>query len=194
MVTNVFNDLVDILNTRLETELTEKVSIKFLRDIPSERCIMDTLIVTYLYTRVDRGSNKVALFSEIILNIGRRIRRGHKVDTALEARTGAFLLYNFEIAGLIRVNLGQGKSKHATYVVDVLDDDTLAAMWNKVEAVEVDKVPFTTELPPWTSSRHQCGAQIVKTRDTDVLRKLTPETHPIVFDCVNKAQSVGWVD
>jgi DNA-directed RNA polymerase len=34
---------------------------------------------------------------------------------------------------------------------------------------------------------------IVKTTNKGILDELTPETHPIVFDTLNKAQTTGWV-
>jgi hypothetical protein len=33
---------------------------------------------------------------------------------------------------------------------------------------------------------------MVKTSNKSVLESITPETHPMLFECLNRAQTVGW--
>lgn len=187
--------LVDLIEQRTKVEIAPQSPLKYLRDIHPKEYI-DTLIsVVYLYTRPKKGAGKNAIFfTEVISAIGHTIRSKYKLkrDSAAAAKTGAFLLYTFEAAGLLQVVLGTGSNKHGTYIIQVLDDEAICKLWTNVENNKVEKLPSLTPYAPWTSARHETGAQLVKTGNKEVLEKLTPATHPIVFDCANKAQTIGW--
>jgi DNA-directed RNA polymerase len=80
----------------------------------------------------------------------------------------------------------------ALMVVVVVDDEALTKMWTQLDSTKTEKLPAETPYAPWTSAKHETGAWMVKTGNKEVISKLSPETHPIVFDCINKAQTVGW--
>jgi len=187
--------LIASLNYRIKTEIVPQNPVKFLASIDTEEIVDMTTSVLYLYTRVGRGTTKkVTLMTEIISAIGHGLRNRHKLkrDSAAAAKAGAFVLYSFAIAGVVNVLLGKAANHHATYTVEVTDEEQLGLLWDSLKIDKVEKLPSETPYCPWTSTRHDTGASMVKTANRDVLRQLTPETHPLVFECLNRAQKVGW--
>jgi DNA-directed RNA polymerase len=187
--------LLASLKTRVEDEIAPQNPLKFLKQMKVED-YLDTFIATaYLYTRPRKGLNKQAIYlAEIISAIGHNVR-GHlklKRDSALAAKLGAFLLYSLEEYGLVQVMLGQGTNGHSSYVVQVLNDEAICLLWASLTTDKVEKLPSLTPFAPWATSRHATGLQLVKTGNKGVLEALTPETHPFVFNCVNRAQTIGW--
>jgi len=187
--------LIVAITARLEIEIPERNSLKYLKKIPVEDYIDSVISVVYLYTRAKRGSNKHTVFlTEVISAIGHNIRNKYKLkrDSALAAKTGAFVLYSFEELGMIEVILGQGNKGHNAYIVRVIDDDSICSLWENLPANTIEKLPSETPYTPWISTKHETGVLLIKTGNKEVLEKISPETHPIIFDCVNKAQKVGW--
>lgn len=183
------------LKNRLNTEISGHNPLKYLFTLKVEDYIDNLISIVYLYTRPKKGHNRASIyFTEIISAIGHSIRGKYKLkrDSALAAKTGAFLLYTFEELNLIQVILGQSSNGHNTYIIQVVNDDQICNLWNSLESSQIEKLPSEKPFDPWTSSKHSSGIFIVKTGNKDVLDSLTPETHPAIFDCVNKAQKVGW--
>ena len=187
--------LTGSLIRRINTEIAPQNPVKFLNEIDVNFAIDLAISILYLYTRVGRGAaKKITLMTEVISAIGHGIRNKHKMkkDSALAAKSGAFILYSFEEIGLVYVVLGKAANTHATYTIEVTDEERISELWDGLPNNTTEKLPSETPYCPWTSTRHICDVSMVKTNNKEVLRKLTPETHPIVFDCLNKAQQVGW--
>lgn len=187
--------IINSLNSRIKSELSAHNPVKYLNKLDTTDYIDNIISVVYLYTRPKRGPNKNSIyFTEIISAIGHSLRNKYKLkrDSALAAKTGAFILYTFEELGYLELILGQGSKGHATYIVQVLNDEAICNLWNNLDPSQIEKLPSETPYAPWTSSKHSTGVWLVKTGNRDVLDKITPETHPIIFNCVNKAQEIGW--
>jgi len=187
--------LIDSISSRIKTEIAPQSPLKFLFKLKVEDYIDNVISVVYLYTRAKKGTNKNTIYlTEIISAIGHNIRNKYRLkrDSAAAAKTGAFMLYSFEELSMIQVMLGQGSKGHASYIVQVLDDDSICSLWESLVANQIEKLPAEVPYAPWKAARHETGAWLVKTGNKDVLDKLSVENHPIVFDCVNKAQQVGW--
>lgn len=186
--------IVTRLAQRLRSEISSRNSLKFLIDTEIADYIDDIVATLYLYTRSQRGNNKTIYLTEVIAAIGHSVRGRlqMKVDSGLAAKTGAFFLYTFEEFALIEVLLGQGKNGHNAYIIQVADDDALTVLWSSLSFDKVEKLPSLTPYAPWTSQRHPSGLGIVKTMNRSVLSELSPATHPLVFECLNKAQVQGW--
>lgn len=187
--------ILDSLNSRMKSEISSHNPLKYLLKLNIEDYIDNVISVVYLYTRPKRGPNKNSIYlTEVISAVGHAIRNKYKLkrDSALAAKTGAFILYSFEELGYLEVLLGQGSKGHATYIIQVLNDDEICKLWDNLEPSQIEKLPSETPFAPWTSAKHETGMWLVKTGNKDVLDKLTPETHPIIFNCVNKAQQIGW--
>lgn len=182
------------IQRRFKTDIAPQNPVKFVLQLPFDDVINQAIATVYLYTRSGKGPKKSIFLTEIITAIGHSLRNKFRLpkDSALAARAGAFLLYSFEELELLKVVLGKGNGKHATYVVDVLNDKAIAGLWEKLPSSRIEKLPSETPYCPWETAFHPSGACLVKTQNTEVLAKLTAETHPIVFDCVNKSQSIGW--
>ena len=189
------HQIIKSLKNRIDEEITNREQIRYLKEFTVES-YYDTLIsVLYLYTRPKKGQAKPAIyFTELISAIGHsvRMKMKQKRDSGRAAKTGAFLVYTFEELGLLQVALGASAKGHGQYIVQVLNDDAICSLWTSIETSKIEKLPSETPYAPWTTSKHACGAQLVKTGNKEVLEKLTIESHPMVFDCVNKAQAVGW--
>jgi len=189
------NKIINRLISRLDTEVTDREGLRYLKNFEMSQYIDTVISIVYLYTRPKRGNQKLAIyFTEVVAAIGHSVRTKLKqrCDSALAARTGAFILYTFEELGMIQVVMGASSNGHGQFVVQVLDDDAISKLWTNLDASKIEKLPSETPYVPWTSSRHPKGMSLVKTNNRGVLEQLTPETHPIVFECVNRAQSVGW--
>jgi DNA-directed RNA polymerase len=187
--------LVDSIIKRIEVELSSQNPVKFLKELDPVILADTTVSVTYLYTRLTRGNNrKQVTLAEVISAIGHGIRNKYKMkrDSAKAAKAGGFLLFSLQTLGIINVKLGKGDNNHQTYIVEVLEDDLLSEMWNTLTINKTEKLPSEVPYADWQISRHETGAFLVKTSNKDVLDALTAETHPIVFDTINKAQHVGW--
>lgn len=93
---------------------------------------------------------------------------------------------------MIQVLLGGGGNGHGTYIIKVLNDEGIKRLWEEVNIENCSKMPSLTPYAPWTSSKHETGAVMIKTGDKNLLKSVTPETHPMVFDAINKSQAIGW--
>ena len=183
------------LQKRVEAEISVRNPLKFLQELDTELLLNSAISVIYLYTRVSRGSKrKEILLSEVICGIGHSVRSkaGLRKDSALAAKAGAFILFSFEAYGLLEVKKGPGPSGHGAYLVEVKNDDGIVKLWETLPTDKAEKLPSLTPYAPWEKYRHETGMTIVKTSNKEVLEQLTPETHPIVFATLNKAQAVGW--
>jgi DNA-directed RNA polymerase len=189
------HQIVTSLRERLATEITDKNPLKYLQRYDVEDYLDTVISVLYLYTRQKRGSQKHTIYlTEVICAIGHSVRNKYKLkrDSSLAAKTGAFILYSFELLGMVQTVLGQGSKGHGAYIIQVHDDEELCKLWDSLEPSQIEKLPSETPYKPWISSKHETGTFLVKTNNRSVLDSLTPDTHPIIFDCVNKAQNVGW--
>ena len=194
-MTQIKQRLVESIARRLQAEVSNQNPVKFLLNHEVEEMIDTTISVVYLYTRLTRNTTKtMASFAEVVSAIGHGVRNKFKLkrDSALAAKAGAFLLYTLEAAEIIKVVLSKGANNHATYAVSVKDEEILLRLWETISVEKTEKLPSLTPYEPWTSSRHATGQPLVKTSNAEVLAKLTPKSHPIVFATVNKAQAMGW--
>lgn len=187
--------ILESIRSRIKIEISSHNPLKYLNKLNVEEYIDNVISIVYLYTRPKKGLNKNSIYlTEIISAIGHGVRNKYKLkrDSALAAKTGAFILYSFELVGLLQVMLGQGSKGHNSYVVQVLDDDAICNLWNALDPSEIEKLPSETPYADWVSAKHETGIWIIKTNNKDVLEQLSPETHPKIFECLNRAQHVGW--
>jgi hypothetical protein len=187
--------LISSLKSRLANEISNQNPLKYLKELEVEDYFDVLVSIVYLYTRSKKGSKKNTIYlTEVISAIGHGVRSKYKMkkDSSLAAKTGAFLLYSFEELGLITVLLGKSNGKHAAYIIQVLNDEIICELWEKVEVDAVEKLPSLTPYASWTSLRHESGAVMIKTGSKEVMSKVTPETHPIIFECINRSQAMGW--
>jgi hypothetical protein len=187
--------ILQSIKRRLETEVSPRNPVKFLKVGEPEIYVNDLIAIVYLYTRPKKGQkNPSVYFSEMVAAIGHTVRSAlkQKQDSGLAAKAGAFLLYTFQELGYIKVKIGRGSNNHQAYIIEILNDDGIVKLWENLPVEDAKKLPSETPYAPWTSTRHPTGAMMVKTQNKDVLKELTPETHPIVFSCINRAQTVGW--
>lgn len=187
--------LLRSLKDRIEDEINPRSSIKFLKELAIEDYIDSIIAMTYLYSRPKKGKRKQAVyFTEIASALGHNIRTKAKMrrDSASAIRTGAFILYSFEALGLLEAVMGASQRGHSQLTIKVVNEDALALLWNQLTIANVEKLPSETPYASWMTSKHMTGVPMVKTGNRAVLDTLTSTTHPIVFDCVNKAQRVGW--
>lgn len=187
--------ILDSLNSRIKSEISPRNPLKYLLNYKVEDYIDSVISVVYLYTRPKKGLNKYSIYlSEVICAIGHNIRNKYKLkrDSALAAKTGAFMLYTFESLGYLQIVLGQGSKGHATYIVQVLNDDAICNLWNNLDPSTIEKLPSEKPYDAWVSSRHSTGVWLVKTGNKGVLENISLQSHSILFDCVNKAQATGW--
>jgi hypothetical protein len=187
------DELIHSIQRRMKTELSPNSPLSELLEFPVEKYIDEVISVLFLYTRV-KDKKTCAYLSEVISAIGHKVRKVLRkpLHSAMAAKTGAFILYSFQEIGVINVILGRSRKKHAAYIVVVTDEEALMELWKNISISKTEKLPSLVPYAPWTSYKHETGVPLIKTTSKSVLRNLSPETHPVVFDVVNKAQSVGW--
>ena len=185
--------LYEILYERIHTEIDARSSIVVLKNYNIDEIIRQAVPVLYLYTRTKK--NETIYLTEVICAIGRAVLQhfGHRQDSALAAKIGAFFLYNLELTQTIHTKKSAGATKHAQYVVEVIKDDDIANLWTHLKTTHIEKLPSTTPYESYTSSLHSTGTKLVKTNAQSVLMSLTPQSHPIVFEAINRAMSTGWL-
>jgi hypothetical protein len=188
------NKLINSLKERIQEEIAPQSPLKYLLTIPVEDYIDNLISTVYLYTRAKRGKNKSIYMVEIISAIGHGLRNRMKLkkDSSVAAKTGAFMLYSFERLYMIEVILGQGTKNHAAYLLKIVDDESIVALWGTVVVSKASKLPSETPYDDWTTSKHSSGASLIKTGNKEVLKSVTVETHPMIFDAINKSQKMGW--
>ena len=187
--------IIESLDFRAYTEIAPQSPLKYLKEYSAEIYFDTVTTILYLYTRPTKGhENKSIYLTELAAALGHAVRGklSLKKDSALATKTGAFILYSFEEEEIIEVMLGRGKTGHGCYVVTILQDEEIIKLWEGLPASNIDKLPSFTPYAPWVSAKHETGAPLVKTGSQKVLRMLRPETHPIIFDAINKSQAVGW--
>jgi hypothetical protein len=190
--------LIDSLKERLVSELAPQNPVSFLKTIvSSEKMSIETMIdiataVIFLHSR--NKQKKPALMVEVICAIGHTIRNKtkQKRNSALAARTGAFILYTFEKCGIGHVLLSSGNGGHGTYIFTVLKEDVLEMLYNSIVFNVTEKLPSTEPYAPWETAYHVTGIPLVKTESPEVLNALLPETHPIIFNVLNRKMKTGW--
>jgi DNA-directed RNA polymerase len=186
--------LKELLYDRILREIAPQSPLKILKELSLEECLNVAISVVYLYTRMKKGANKTVFMTEVCAAIGHTIRAKNKLkkDSATAVKVGAFFLYSFEQLEIIQVVLGQGSRGNASYIVQVCDEEGIVDLWESIPSNQIEKLPSEDAYAPWFATRHETGALMVKTGNRDVLALIQPETHPILFDCLNKAQRVGW--
>jgi len=183
------------IKKRLKEEISVRNPLKYLLVLDVEEYI-DTLIsVLYLYTRPKKGAkNEPTYLTETICALGHNLRSRYKLhkDSSLAAKTGAFFLYSFEEAGILHVIKGQGSNGHAVFIIKIIKEDVMAKLWEGLPTRSIQKLPSELPHTSWTSTKHSSGLRMVKTANPYVLETITPETHPLLFEGLNRAQEVKW--
>lgn len=185
--------LIASLEHRMSNELVGQNPVSFIKKIPVSELVDISVINILLYTRGGKGKATIAIMSELVSAIGHMVRSKYKLkrNSAIAAKTGAFLLWSFEDAKIVRTFLGESSGKHATFLVEIVDNDTLSQLWDNISIEKVEKLPTLEPPDDWVTTRHSTEHQMVKTNDKEIL-SMTKETHPIVFNTLNKAQRIGW--
>ena len=187
--------LINSIKQRSKTDISERSTMSYLKNLKVEDYIDLVISTVYLYTRSKKGYKKSTVYMvEVIAAIGHGIRNKYKFkrDSSLAAKTGAFILYSFEALCILQVILGQGSKGHGAYIIQVIDDDSICKLWDSLDPSQIEKLPSEKPYKPWTSTKHETGVYLVKTGNRDVLNILSPETHPIIFESINKSQAIGW--
>ena len=185
--------LINSIDRRKYNEISPRNAIHFIKEVSTSTYIDNLISTVYLYTHPDKDK-PAPYVGELVATIGRSVQGLLKRprNSSVSAKLGGFLLYSFEEIGIIEIVKGRGANGHNAYIVHVTNEEALNELWGAVEIEKTEKLPSKTPYAPWTSSRHASGMRLVKTEANEVLASLKPETHPIVFECVNRAQAVGW--
>ena len=185
------NVLIQITKERIKDEISSKSVISFITGYSVES-YYDTIIEgLFLYTRSEEDVDTFPL-AQICTNVGRAVLRKIKktASSAVAAKLGGFFVYTFEELGIIKSFLAR-KGKHNIYVVKILDQEILRDLFHDLPTKSIEKLPLLSPPDDWTSAINSKGEKLIKTNNKDVL-SITRETHPIVFDSVNRSQRIGW--
>ena len=187
--------MISELRSRATDELKGKRSTREFAAVDPEQYFDTVITALYSYTRPRKGKKGVSLLMvEVVTALGHAVRRKLRQPTnsAVAARIGAFVLYTWEAHGILQVRLGAGHGKHQAYLVDVLDEDVLCDMWDALNIEKIDKMPNLSVPEPWVTPRQRDGMPILKTFDPTLLARISIDKQPLLFECLNRAQAVGW--
>jgi DNA-directed RNA polymerase len=181
------------IQKRINEEISTRSSIKYLKNYDLDDYLNEVISVVYLYTRVKKGPQRI-WFTETICAIGHAVRNKlkQKKNSSLAAKTGAFFLWSFENMGFLKAVLTNGDNGHGQYIIEVIDDEALMMLWETVRVDTVERLPSTIPHDDWIKTNHSTGIPMVKTGSQKVLDSLNPIDKPMLFECLNKAQKVGW--
>ena len=157
-------------------------------EIPAADMVNIALNLLYVYSRGDSP----AMLAELATSIGQQVLHQCKQpkDSGRAAKIGVFILYSFEDIGLTKLETVIGK-RHITYAVTIVLLEVITKLWEALPSEKTDKMPLFKPFPPWETC-YNSEERLIKTSNKGVLR-ITAETHPLVFECVNRAQKVGWM-
>lgn len=187
-------NLLQNIEARLKAEISKRDNLFFLTELDMEECLGIVISTLYLYSRPSKSDDNRLSFTIIASAMGHAIRNHYKLkkDSALAVKAGAFFLYTFDLFEIVEVELKRGANNHATYFLDVKDDEAIRKLWSGLPKHVIQKLPSETPYAPWVTSLHATGAFLVKTGSKAVLKQITLEKTPLVFSCVNKMQATGW--
>ena len=179
---------------RRQEEISERNPLKYLKSADVETLLDAAIEAIFLFTRGGGDETPIYLanmISAIGGSINSRVRTTR--DSAKAAKAGAFVLYSFEEAGILQVKLGHGPKKHAAYHVNILNDSAIADLWRTISVEKCEKLPALEKPSHWETGRKESGLTLIKTQCEGVLDGIHPKTHPMIFECANKSQDVGWI-
>lgn len=189
--------LIKSLNKRKRTEIDIRSKMMVLQQI-SEDDLLDVAIpVLHGFLRKLHDGQELLQFTEVVCTIGRRVLLHMKQprDSALAARIGSFIMYSFELCGMVVRIQAVGKfpgQKHVTHAFEILNRDALTTLFLSVDPTSRVTFPRSEPFPDWHSF-YQDGHPLVHSFCEEVKTTLTPESHPMIFNAVNKMQRKGWV-
>ena len=183
-----------ILITDLERRVKKQTNqLKFLKEHEVTAWFNKAVEIIFIHTR-PRGDQESFCFAEVITNLGKAILReiGERFNSSLAAKVGGFVLFTFHKHKIINVYLTRGANKHNIYLVQVVNDEVLSKMFKELPLKQIEKLPLLTPSANYNSCYHVSGLKMIKTNNTKILKSVKPETHPMVFNSINRAQQVGW--
>lgn len=149
-----------------------------------------------------KSIERKATLVDMAVSIGRRVMQRLRVprNSIKACHTGWFILVSYIEVGLIEHRLQHGKtkkgraSKYLTYQVLVKDKKALMELWDQiVEQEQLDLFPSDRPPAPWVSGTHETGIGIIKKARPGVIKNLTPQNQPIVFNVLNKLGQTAWM-
>lgn len=185
------------LSKRKRTELDKRSKV-FILNSYTEAELLDVAIpILHGFLRTMKDGQDVIPFTELACAIGRSVLnlKRKEQDSALACRIGAFILYTFETEGLIsRISaIGRIQSqKHVTHAFEITNREALTRLFLSVDVVKRNTFPRPEPFPDWNGFINSEGQPLVHSYCKSLTTKLTPKTHPLVFNAVNKMQRKGW--
>ena len=155
---------------------------------------MVDIAVNVIYSFSRGRESSTFWLAETICAIGNAVVFHNKQprNSGNAAKIGGFILYSFEECGIISTELLSGKKRHAAYGLLVKDHESLEKMWQALPAEKTNKMPLFAPYPSWSCAVNHRGEKLIKTPNKYVLG-ITAETHPLVFEVVNRSQKIGWI-
>jgi len=187
-------ELIEHLQNRILLDSNSMRATEYLKEHAIEEYLDEVISVIYVYTR-RTSQRKLATFAEVICAIGFTVRNRYSYIrcTASSAKLGAFILYSFEEMALIRTFKTKGKNSHATFVVEVANEQLFRKLYLSISPKAlVETLPSTVPYEPWKRTVHPTGSYLVKTTNKSLNKVLTSENYPVVFSAINKSQAIGW--
>jgi len=183
--------LITLLTLRIKEEITSREDLAVLKDYEVAVYINQAVVAIYNLTKNDDEKVNLALIASAV---GRKVMIKLKIkkDSGLAVRIGCFILYSFEQLRIIQLVYGTSAYKHAAYAIKILDQDALDHLWLGAASVKNGVLPSCNQHPDWISTNCESGLRLIKTNSEFMLKEVTPERCPLLFNGLNKMQSTAY--
>jgi len=159
-----------------------------------------SLLIDISYPYILKGLERQATLVDIIATLGRRIRQRLNLsnDTVADAQVGWFVCISYLECKVLVFRLkytykNGKKSKYQAYFLQVNDWKALKELWSLIDDTKVEIFPLREAAEPWSGPLNNNGMPIVKKGHSSALIQFKDnEDKQILFDVLNKLQSVGW--
>lgn len=194
MVNIILENLITDLNKRQAALRADRnIYTHYLKEVPAKT------LIDVSYPHILRGLERQTTLVDIVATIGRRVRQLLNLpnDTVSDAQVGWFICIAYIECGILIYKLkytykNGKKSKYKAYFLQVKNWKAIEQLWDLIDQTKTDIFPLKEEATPWSSAHNANGVPIIKKGHSSSLAKFKGEDKQILFDTLNKLQSIGW--
>jgi len=194
MVNIILENLITDLNKRQAVLRADRnIYTHYLKEVPAKT------LIDVSYPHILRGLERQTTLVDIVATIGRRVRQLLNLpnDTVSDAQVGWFICIAYIECGILIFRLkytykNGKKSKYKAYFLQVKDWKAIEQLWDLIDQTKTDIFPLKEEPSPWSSAHNANGVPIIKKGHSSSLSKFKGDDKQILFDTLNKLQSIGW--
>ena len=181
------NDLTNVIIEKLSQRLFYGTA--YLRQVEEPRELAIAIVEA-----VQIGQTTKQTLMQTCAQVGHHFRRKLRLplDGNAAFRGGHALLHVLGELGYVDL-IAKKKGKHSTYLIKITNWKVMSQLWAEIEPGESAYIQPETTLPdPWVTSYHPKADKMIKKAKDKLLKTITLESHPMLFEVLNNKQSTGY--